>query len=34
MDRAYKDNKTQALALMQGLIPAAPPKKKHFGNMI
>ena len=28
MDRAYEDNETQALALMQGLVPVVPPKKK------
>ena len=29
MDRAYEDNETRALALMQGLIPVVPPKKNR-----
>lgn len=29
MDRAYEDNETQALALMQGLVPVVPPKKNR-----
>ena len=27
MDRAYEDNETESLALMQGLVPVVPPKK-------
>ena len=36
MDRAYEDNETESLALMQGLVPVVPEKKieKHLGNMI
>ena len=29
MDRAYEDNETRSLALMQGLIPVVPPKKNR-----
>ena len=29
MDRVYEDNKTQALALMQELIPIVPPRKNR-----
>ena len=29
MGRAYEDNETQALALMQGLVPVVPPKKNR-----
>ena len=29
MDRAYEDNETQTLALMQGLVPVIPPKKNR-----
>ncbi len=29
MDRAYEDDRTQALAVQQGFIPVVSPKKNH-----
>ena len=33
MERAYEDNETQVLALMQGLIPVVTAKKKQKNNL-